>query len=181
MTNRLQEKIRSQIAPAIAKQFGFTNVNMVPSIKRLTINVGIRSDQKDPKVVEDYIRDLTAITGQMPVKTLAKKSISSFKIRENQVVGLMVTLRGHRMYDFLDKFLNITLPRVRDFRGLEERGFDRAGNYSIGMRDQMPFPEISADSVTHTFGLQVNISINARKPEHAKVFLKAIGLPIKEK
>ena len=161
------------------KKYGWTNPNMIPKIRRVVVNVGIRSDLKDPKIIDEFIKDIKAITGQTPVKTRAKKSISSFKIRDGQVVGLMVTLRGKRMYEFLDKLLNITLARVRDFRGLSPDGFDRQGNYSIGLRDQIAFPEISTDSVAHLFGLQITISLDARKPEEAREYLKMLGLPLK--
>lgn len=178
---RLLEKINKHVVPELQKQFGFSNAHMVPRLDKIVVNVGIRSDIRDPKLIDDYIRDLKAIVGQAPVKTRAKKSISSFKIREGQVIGLMVTLRGRRMLDFLDKLINASLPRVRDFRGLEERGFDRSGNYTMGMRDQLSFPEISPESVSSSFGLQITIAVSAESPEQARAFIRGLGLPLKNK
>lgn len=179
METRLQKKINKEIVPQLQERFGFKNPNMSPKLEKAVINVGIRSDLKDPKLVEDFIRDLQAITGQMPVKTRARKSISSFKIRQGQVIGLMVTLRGRRMFEFVDKLLNVTLARIRDFRGLEGKGFDKSGNYSIGLKDQISFPEISPDGVTHPFGIQVTLAIRTKDREHSRAFLKLLGLPLK--
>ena len=176
----LLEKIHKEIYPKLRLSFGIENIHAVPRVEKIVINVGIRSDIKDAKAVESITEDLKAITGQAPVKTLAKKSIASFKTREGQVVGIMVTLRGARMHQFLDKLLNVTLARVRDFRGLPSNAFDASGNYSIGLKDQLAFPEISPDKIRHTFGLQVTIVTNAEQPEHAREFLKLLGLPIKK-
>ena len=177
--SRLQEKIIKEVAPKLQQKFGFDNIHSIPKLVKVVINVGIRSDIKDPKAIDSYVENLKLITGQQPVKTRAKKSISSFKLRQGQVNGLVVTLRGRRMYEFLDKLLNVTLARVRDFRGLSEAGFDSKGNYSLGFRDQTPFPEISAEDAKHLFGLQVTVVVDAPKKEHAKEFLKLIGLPLK--
>lgn len=178
MTN-FQKHLQKEIRPQLQKQFGYKNLNAGPIIQKITLNVGIRSDLKDVKVIDEFVRDLKAITGQQPVKTLAKKSISAFKIRTGQVIGLMVTLRGDRMYDFLEKLLKVTLARIRDFRGLESSSFDRQGNYSIGFKDQIAFPEISSESVSHMFGMQITITISARNPKEAQAYLKLIGLPLK--
>ncbi|MCL5436188.1 MAG: 50S ribosomal protein L5 [Patescibacteria group bacterium] len=175
----LQQKENKDVRPKLAAQFKYGNLNMTPKLIKIVLNVGLRSDLKDARVVDEYTRDLAAISGQKPVSTVAKKSISSFKIREGQTVGLMVTLRGKRMYEFLDKLINVTLPRVRDFRGLEEKGFDRSGNYSLGFRDQLAFPEISAESVDHLFGIQVTLTVSARTREAGIVYLRALGLPLK--
>lgn len=177
--NRLLEKIKRYVYPVLQAQFDYGNPMMLPRARKVVINVGIRSDIKDAKVMEDYAKDLAAITGQRPVQTRARKSISSFKIRQGQVVGLVVTLRGRRMYEFLDKLFNVVLPRVRDFRGLDERGFDPRGNYSIGLRDQLSFPEISPESATHAFGLQITIAVEAKSPSAARAFLRHSGLPLK--
>nr|AMR06906.1 ribosomal protein L5 [uncultured bacterium] len=176
----LIQKIQKEIYPKLKSTFGIENINAVPKIQKIVINVGIRSDLKDAKAVENIVEDLKLITGQAPVKTLAKKSIASFKTREGQVVGLMVTLRGTRMNQFLDKLFNVTLARVRDFRGLPGNAFDASGNYSIGLKDQLAFPEILPDNVKQVFGMQVTIVTRANTPEQAKEFLKLIGLPIKK-
>lgn len=176
----LYEKINKDFLPKIQAELGIKNKLALPKIEKIVINVGVRSDIKDSKVIDSIEEDLKMITGQVPVKTRAKKSISSFKVRENQVVGLMVTLRSQRMYEFLDKFFNITLARVRDFRGLDDSGFDAQGNYSVGFRDQIAFPEISADKMKHPFGMQITIVTNAKSPEQAKKFLTLIGLPLKK-
>ena len=176
----LTDKIKKEVYPKLKNSFGIENINAVPKMEKVVINVGVRSDIKDGKAIESIIEDLKAISGQVPVKTLAKQSIASFKTRKGQVVGLMVTLRGSRMNEFLNKLLNVTLARVRDFRGLPETGFDAFGNYSIGLKDQLAFPEISADIVRHSFGLQITIVTNSRTPDQAKEFLKLLGLPTKE-
>jgi large subunit ribosomal protein L5 len=180
MLPRILQKIEKEVKPKLVAEFGLGNPNRAPRVRKITLNVGIRSDLKDAKVIDEYIKDLAAISGQHPVKTLAKQSISSFKIRQGQTVGLVVTLRGKRMYEFLDKLLNVSLARIRDFRGLDEKGFDRNGNFSIGFHDQISFPEISADSVAHLFGLQVTLTIDAPSREQAVAFLKLLGLPIKK-
>jgi len=177
----LKEKINKQVKPKMQAQFSYKNPNMSPKLVKVVLNVGIRSDLKDARVIDEYIRDLTAISGQQPVKTKAKKSISSFKIRQGQTVGLAVTLRGRRMYEFLDKLINVTLARVRDFRGLDEKGFDKSGNYSLGFRDQLSFPEISAEAMSHFFGIQVTIALSAESREESIFFLRFLGLPIKQK
>ena len=176
-----KEKVNKEVKPKMQAQFGYKNPNMAPKLVKVVLNVGIRSDLKDARVIDEYIRDLTAICGQQPVKTKAKKSISSFKIRQGQTVGLAVTLRGRRMYEFLDKLFNITLARVRDFRGLDEKGFDESGNYSLGLRDQLPFPEISAEAMSHFFGIQVTIAVSSESRKESIFFLRSLGLPIKQK
>ncbi|MBU6447904.1 50S ribosomal protein L5, partial [Patescibacteria group bacterium] len=142
---------------------------------------GVGKTLKDPKLLEAIIEDLRKITGQQPVKTISRKSISGFKIRENQVVGLMVTLRGERMYDFIDKLVSIALPRVRDFRGLSLEGFDGRGNYHIGIREQTVFPEISEEGLEHSFGFQVSIVTSAGNDPKGRELLKGLGFPFKDK
>lgn len=177
----LKEKIDKVIKPKMQAEFGYKNPNMAPKLVKAVLNVGIRSDLKDARVIDEYIRDLAAISGQQPVKTKAKKSISSFKIRQGQTVGLTVTLRGRRMYEFLDKLFNVALARVRDFRGLDEKGFDGSGNYSLGFHDQLSFPEISAEAISHFFGIQVTIAVMSESREESIFFLRSLGLPIKPK
>jgi len=174
------EQYKTKFVPQLVKELSLGNAMAAPKVEKVVLNVGIRSDMKDPKAVENIIEDFKKITGQQPVKTLAKKSISSFKVREGQVVGVAVTLRGKRMYEFLNKLFNVTLARVRDFRGVDEKGFDKFGNYTIGFKDQVPFPEISADQIKTHFGMQVTIVVKSRKPEHARTLLTMMGLPLKK-
>jgi large subunit ribosomal protein L5 len=178
--NRLKEKFIKQIRPELQKKLAVSNANAVPEIKKIVINAGVGKTLKDPKFLDAIINDLKTITGQAPVKTMARLSISGFKIRENQVVGVMVTLRGKRMYDFLDKLINAALPRVRDFRGLSPKSFDGRGNYHIGLREQLVFPEISEESIEHTFGFEVSIITNAGKDESARELLRSLGFPFSE-
>jgi large subunit ribosomal protein L5 len=178
--NRLKEKYNKEVKPALAKEFGLKNPFSVPQIKKIVINAGVGKTLKDPKTLETVIEDLRLITGQQPVKTEARKSIAGFKIREKQVVGVMVTLRGERMYDFLDKLVSISLPRVRDFRGLDPEGFDGRGNYHIGIKEQLVFPEIPEDSIEHTFGFQISIVTNAGDDKKGRELLTRMGLPFNQ-
>src|SRR5688572_15980738 len=162
---RLQAQFNKQFVPALQKEFDYGNVMQVPKVQKIVINVGVGKFVKDAKFIESIKRDIGLITGQAPVETLARKSIAGFKIRENQVVGLMVTLRGQKMYSFLDKLINVALPRVKDFRGLDPKGFDGRGNYHIGLREQIVFPEVSSDAIDHIFGLEISIVTNAGKNE----------------
>ncbi len=176
---RLQEQYNKTFAPHIQKQFGFTNVMQVPQITKIVINVGIGKFKKDSKFVESIIEDLKKITGQAPVKTLARKSIAGFKVRENENVGIMLTLRGFRMWSFLDKLIHVALPRVRDFRGLALGGFDGQGNYHLGLKEQLVFPEISSDALEHTFGLQISIVTNSRNDAQTKALLQLMNFPFR--
>jgi large subunit ribosomal protein L5 len=177
---RIQEKIKKVIYPALKSGLKVDNVHALPSLTKVVVSVGIRSDLKDQKVIDAILEDLRAITGQKPVQTRSKKSISSFGIREGQIVGAVVTLRGKRMYDFVEKLFNATLPRIRDFRGFDKKGFDKQGNFSIGFRDQIPFPEISADTVKNNFGLQVTLTVKAESNNASREFLTLLGLPLKK-
>lgn len=177
---RLQEKYDKVIVASLMKDFGLKNVNAVPRFKKVTINVGLKLGVKEPKYIDAAERTLTRITGQKPVKTLAKKSIANFKIREGNVVGMMVTMRGRRMYDFLDRFINLTLPRVRDFRGLAETSVDAHGNMSVGFREFIAFPEISPEDSELTHGLEVTIVTDAGNREKGLALLKATGFPFRE-
>lgn len=176
---RLQEQFNKQIAPALQSQFGYKNVMEVPRIQKIVLNVGIGKFIKDSKYVESIKNDLAVIAGQKPVENKARKSIAGFKIREGQVVGMSVTLRGHRMYSFLDKLINIALPRVKDFRGVKKDGFDGRGNYHLGLKEQIVFPEISNEAIEHIFGMEVSIVTNAGKDEPARELLKLMNFPFK--
>lgn len=178
--NRLKEKYIKNIRPELQKNLAIKNVFAAPALKKIVINAGVGKTLKDPKFLEAIIRDLTLIAGQAPVKTKSRKSIAGFKIRENQDVGVMVTLRGERMYDFMDKLVAIALPRVRDFRGLSPKAFDGQGNYHLGIREQTVFPEISEDGIEHSFGFQVSIITNAGTDEKGRELLKSMGFPFSE-
>jgi large subunit ribosomal protein L5 len=164
----------------LAKSLGLKNKMAIPKVEKVVINVGVGKTLKDAKLLEAIIDDIRKITGQAPVKTLAKKSVAGFKIRENQVVGLMVTLRGQRMYDFLEKLVKTALPRVRDFKGLSTKSFDGHGNYSIGLREQIVFPETSREHLEHTFGFEINIQTTAPDDKQAEALLRSLGFPLQE-
>ncbi|MBI3952346.1 MAG: 50S ribosomal protein L5 [Candidatus Doudnabacteria bacterium] len=176
----LKLRYKEKIIPDLQKSLGLSNPMAVPRIEKVVINAGVGRTLKDPKLLENIIEDLKKITGQTPVKTLAKKSIAGFKIRQNQVVGLMVTLRGARMFDFLEKLVNVALPRVRDFKGLSKKSFDRHGNYSIGFKEQIVFPETSREHLEHTFGLEANIQTSTDDDKKAYELLKSLGFPFRE-
>ncbi len=166
--------------PALKQAFGLKNPMAIPKIQKVVINVGVGKTLKDAKMLDAIIEDVKRITGQTPVKTIAKKSVAGFKIREGQVVGVMVTLRGGRMYDFLEKLVRVALPRVRDFRGLDPKKFDRHGNYNIGMREQIVFPETIREHMDYTFGLEVNIQTNTDSDAQALELLKSLGFPFQK-
>ncbi|MBI4363740.1 MAG: 50S ribosomal protein L5 [Candidatus Doudnabacteria bacterium] len=176
----LKTLYKEKIVLDLQKALGLKNQMAVPRIEKVVINAGVGKTLKDPKLLENIIEDLKKITGQVPVKTLAKKSIAGFKIRQNQVVGLITTLRGPRMYDFLEKLVKVALPRVRDFKGLDPKSFDGRGNYSIGFREQIVFPETSREHLEHTFGFEVNIQTNAHDDKKALALLKSLGFPFRE-
>lgn len=166
--------------PALKKTFGLENPMAVPKVQKIVINVGVGKTLKDPKMLEAIIEDVRRIAGLAPVKTLSKKSISGFKIRENQVVGLMVTLRGKRMYDFLEKLVRVALPRVRDFKGLDPKKFDGHGNYNIGIKEQIVFPETTREHLEYVFGLEVNIQTTAPNDKQGLELLKSLGFPFQK-
>jgi large subunit ribosomal protein L5 len=176
---RLQEQYEKRIAPGLMKELGVENRNAVPKFVKAVINVGLKHGVKDPKFNDAAEATLTKISGQRPVKTKAKKSIANFKIREGNTVGMAVTMRGTRMYDFIDKLVNLTLPRVRDFRGLPETSVDQHGNLSIGFREFIAFPEISPEDTDVTHGLEVTIVTNAHDHESGLALLKAAGFPFR--
>ncbi len=178
--SHLYTKYQKEIAPLLQKEFGLKNKLQVPRIVRVTVNVGVGKSLKDAEFISVVENTLTRITGQKPIRNLAKKSIASFKIRAGQVVGVSVTLRKKRMYDFLDKLLAFALPRVRDFRGLDEKNVDAQGNITIGFRENLTFPEIRPDEIERVHGLEVSITTTARSREKGLRLLKLIGLPLKD-
>ena len=174
---RLKEKYTSEIAPALFKQFGYKSVMQVPKIDKVIVNVGCGEARENSKVLEAVTRDLGVITGQKAVITKAKKSIANFKIREGMPVGAKVTLRGEKMWEFLDRLFNVALPRVRDFRGIKADAFDGRGNYALGIREQLIFPEIEYDKIDKIRGMDVVICTTAKSDEEAKALLAAVGAP----
>ncbi|MDP4001042.1 MAG: 50S ribosomal protein L5 [bacterium] len=171
---------KEKVLPDLKKSLNLKSDLAVPMIKKIVINAGVGKTLKDPKLLEFIIEEIKKITGQTPVKTIAKKAVSGFKIRENQVVGLMVTLRGKRMYDFLERLVNIALPRIRDFKGLDRKSFDGHGNYSIGIKEQIVFPETLREDLDRSFGLEVNIQTSTENDEKAFALLSALGFPFQE-
>lgn len=176
---RLQEQFNKEFVPQLREKFGYKNIMQVPKITKVVINVGVGKFIKDAKFLESIKSDLAKIAAQAPVETRARKSIAGFKVRENQVVGLMTTLRGQRMYSFLDKLINVALPRVKDFRGVKATGFDGHGNYHLGLREQVVFPEASSDSIEHIFGLEISIVTNAGTDAPARELLKLMHFPLR--
>ena len=176
---RLQQHYREKVAPELMKKFGYKSPMEVPRITKITLNMGVSEAVADKKVMDNAVADLTKIAGQKPVVTKAKKAIAGFKIREQQPIGTMVTLRGARMYEFLDRFVTVALPRVRDFRGISGRSFDGRGNYNVGVKEQIIFPEIEYDKVDALRGLNISITTTAKNDEEAKALLAAFRFPFK--
>ena len=176
---RLQQHYREKVAPELMKKFGYKSVMEVPRITKITLNMGVSEAVADKKVMDNAVADLTKIAGQKPVVTKAKKAIAGFKIREGQAIGAMVTLRGTRMYEFLDRLVTIALPRVRDFRGISGRSFDGRGNYNVGVKEQIIFPEVEYDKVDALRGLNISITTTAKTDEEAKALLAAFRFPFK--
>lgn len=177
---RLQEFYRDKVVPNLVKKFGYKSVMEVPRITKITLNMGVSEAVADKKVMENAVGDLTKIAGQKPVVTKARKAIAGFKIREGVPIGCMVTLRGARMYEFLDRFITIALPRVRDFRGVSGRSFDGRGNYNIGVKEQIIFPEIEYDKVDAVRGLNISITTTAKTDEECKALLAGFRFPFKD-
>lgn len=177
---RLQEQYNKQIIPALRKQFGYKNVMEVPKILKIVVNVGVGKVKEDKKKIDQLVEDLKKITGQAPVRAKARKSIAGFKVRENQIVGIVCTLRGYKMYSFLDKLINVSLARVRDFQGVSANAFDGRGNYHLGLKEHLVFPEISSESLENIFGMEISIVTNARKDEPARELLKLMNFPFKK-
>jgi large subunit ribosomal protein L5 len=174
---RLKEKYLQEIVPALMDEFGYTNVMQAPRLERVVINIGLGEAIQNPKALESAERDLATISGQHPVITRAKKSIAGFKLRAGMPIGMKVTLRGRRMYEFLDRLLNAVLPRIRDFRGVPRNSFDGRGDYSLGLRDQLIFPEIDYDKVDKARGLEVTIVTTALSDEEGRRLLELLGMP----
>jgi len=180
MAARLKENYLNEIAPALMQEFQYQSVMEVPRITKTVINIGVGEAVQNAKALEAAVNDLTTLAGQKPVITRARKSIAGFKLREGMPIGVMVTLRGDRMYDFLDRLINLALPRIRDFRGISRRSFDGRGNYSLGLREQILFPEIDYDKVDKIRGLEVVIVTTALNDEQGYALLKKFGMPFTE-
>lgn len=176
---RLKEKYNKEIAPAIAKEFGIENPMAIPRIEKVVVNMGMGEAISNAKILDTAVEELRSITGQKPVVTKAKKSIASFKLRQGMNIGTMVTLRGERMYEFLDRLISVALPRVRDFRGVSSKAFDGRGNYTLGIREQLIFPEIDFNKVDKTRGMNISIVTTAKNDEQSRALLKALGMPFR--
>ena len=177
---RLRDRFRAAVIPAMMKERGYSNPFQVPRLEKIVINMGVGEGKENPKVLDFAVADLLAITGQKPVVTRAKKSIANFKLRENSPIGCKVTLRGARMYEFLDRLVNVALPRVRDFKGVPPKAFDGRGNYALGLKEQVIFPEIVYDKVDKVRGMDVIMVTSARTDEEAKSLLGHLGVPFRE-
>jgi large subunit ribosomal protein L5 len=177
---RLRDRFRTAVIPAMMKERGYTNPFQVPRLEKIVLNMGVGEGKENPKVLDFAVADLLAITGQKPVVTRAKKSIANFKLRENSPIGCKVTLRGARMYEFLDRLVNVALPRVRDFKGVPPKAFDGRGNYALGLKEQVIFPEIVYDKVDKVRGMDVIMVTSARTDEEAKALLAHLGVPFRE-
>ncbi len=178
--SRAFSKYKEEIVPHMMKKFGYDNINQVPKVVKVSLNLGIGDAKQDTKLLDSAMADLTIISGQKPAITKAKKAISNFKLRAGMPIGCHVTLRRQRMYDFLDKFISIAVPRIRDFRGLSDSSFDGRGNYSIGVKEQIIFPEINVDKIDRIRGLDVTFVTNANSDEEAFELLKSFGMPFKK-
>jgi len=176
---RLSEVYRKEIVPGLVKEFGYANINQVPKLTKIVINMGLGDAVQDVKVIDKAAEEITAIVGQKPVVTKARKSIASFKVREGMPIGCMVTLRGARMYEFLDRLVNAVLPRLRDFRGISPEGFDGRGNYTLGLKEQGIFPEIVYDKIDKTRGMNITVVTTAGTDEEGRSLLAAFGMPFR--
>ena len=180
MAARLRDHYLKSVVPALTKEFGYTNRMAVPKIDKICVNIGMGEATGNAKLMDGAVNELMAITGQRPVVTKARKSIAAFKLRENMPIGTMVTLRGDRMYEFLDRLMNVALPRVRDFRGVSPKAFDGRGNYTLGVRDQLIFPEIDYSKVDKTKGMNICITTTARTDAEGSSLLKQMGMPFRQ-
>ena len=176
---RLKEQYHKEIIPALTKQFGYTNIMAVPKLEKIALNIGLGEATQNPKLMDGAVNEMTQIAGQKPVITRAKKSIANFKIRKGMPIGCMVTLRGERMYEFLDRLASIVFPRVRDFKGLAPNSFDGRGNYTLGLKDQLVFPEIDYTRVDKIKGMNITITTTARTDEEGRELLKLLGVPFR--
>jgi large subunit ribosomal protein L5 len=180
MAARLREHYTKTVIPALKKEFGYGNVMAVPKIEKVSINIGLGEATQNQKMMDGAVQELGSITGQKPVTTKAKKSIAAFKLREGMAIGCMVTLRGDRMFEFLDRLMNIALPRVRDFRGVNPKSFDGRGNYTLGLKDQLIFPEIDYNKVEKTKGMNICITTTAKSDAEGLALLKFMGMPFRQ-
>jgi large subunit ribosomal protein L5 len=178
--NRMQERYQKEVVQSLVKAFEYKNIMQVPRIEKVVLNIGLGSEQDDAKALEAAMGDLTTITGQKPVMTKARKSIANFKLREGRIIGTKVTLRGKKMWFFLDRLINVALPRVRDFRGISPEAFDGRGNYTLGLKDQLIFPEIEYDKIDKLRGMEVTIVTSAKSDDHARLMLQLMGMPFKK-
>ncbi|HHV56863.1 MAG TPA: 50S ribosomal protein L5 [Firmicutes bacterium] len=176
----LREKYVQEVVPALVQRFGYANKMQVPKLEKVVINMGVGDALQNPKLLDAAVADLTQIAGQKPLVTRAKKSIANFKVRAGAAIGCKVTLRGERMYDFLQKLMNVALPRVRDFRGVSPKGFDGRGNYTLGVREQLIFPEIDYDKVEKVRGMDITIVTTAKTDEESRELLRLLGMPFRE-
>lgn len=180
MATKLKTLYQETIVPKLTEQFQYTNIHQVPKVVKVTINRGLGEAAQNAKALESSLNEISTITGQKPVVTRAKKAIAGFKIRQGMPVGLMVTLRGDRMYSFLERLINLALPRIRDFRGISPKSFDGRGNYTLGVREQLIFPEIDYDSVDQIRGMDISIITTANTDEEGRALLKAMGMPFRD-
>jgi large subunit ribosomal protein L5 len=180
MASRLKEKYQQEVVPSLQKEFNYGNPMQVPAVHKVVVNIGMGEVIQNAKAMDAAVSDLAAITGQRPVITRAKRSVAAFKLREGMQIGCMVTLRGARMYQFLDKLMNVALPRLRDFQGVSAEAFDGRGNYTLGLREQLVFPEIDYDKVDKVRGMEVSIVTTARTDEEGRRLLKLMGMPFKK-
>jgi large subunit ribosomal protein L5 len=178
--NALRERYKKEIIPALMKEFNFKNIMQVPTLNKITVNIGMGEALDTPNSLDAAVKDLTAITGQKPVVVKAKKSIANFKLREGSLIGVKVTLRGERMWSMMDRLVNIALPRVRDFRGISPKAFDGRGNYTIGIREQLIFPEINYDQIDKIRGMEITFVTNAKTDEKALALLRHLGMPFRK-
>jgi large subunit ribosomal protein L5 len=180
MAARLKEHYAKNVIPALSKEFGYKNVMAVPKLEKISVNIGLGEATGNAKLMDGAVNELGAIAGQKPVVTKARKSIAAFKLREGMSIGTMVTLRGDRMYEFLDRLMNVALPRVRDFRGVSSKSFDGRGNYTLGVRDQLIFPEIDYSKVDKTKGMNISITTTARTDAEGLALLRQLGMPFRQ-
>ncbi|MEK7408804.1 MAG: 50S ribosomal protein L5 [Acidobacteriota bacterium] len=180
MGARLKEHYKKTVAPALMKEFGYTNVMAVPKLEKITVNIGLGEASQNPKLMDGAVNELAAITGQRPVVTKARKSIAAFKLRTGMSIGCMVTVRGERMYELLDRLMNAALPRVRDFRGVSTKSFDGRGNYTLGLKDQLVFPEIDYNKVDKVKGMNITITTTAGSDAEGIALLRHLGMPFRQ-
>ena len=178
--NRMQERYQNEAVPSLRKEFNYRNIMEVPRIEKVVVNVGLGEAMDDSKALEAALVDLTTITGQKPIQTKSRRDIANFKLRAGRIIGTKVTLRGDRMWAFLDRLVNVALPRVRDFRGVSPNSFDGRGNYTLGLRDQLIFPEIEYDKIDKLRGMEITIVTTAKNDEHSRALLKFLGMPFRK-